>query len=200
MDDVQVVLHEFCPRTVCSLGPLGAALGIAGAGIVGSLIDAETSRSSAADQRAFNEYQYRRRYQWQMEDMREAGLNPILSYKMGAPSGPGVGGYQSNFAGALASSVNSGIAAARMRAEIDNIKADTALKEEQSTVATTQHQMNDIIARGHVMQNALIAPDAYAANEVMELIRQGGRTGDTLAMINRIRQMLGLGLIGGRGR
>mgnify|MGYP000429937162 CR=1 FL=1 len=185
---------------------LGSVIGAVG-GLLGGLIDRDTSLRGQSRQEAFNERAYRHRYQWQKEDMLAAGLNPVLSYKQGAPGVPGVGGTSSNVAGAIASGVSSAVAARRVSAEIANIRADTAHKEaqgrladEQRTVATTQHQMNDIIARGIVMDNVMKAPDAFAANEIMELIRRGGQTGETLSMLNRIRQMLGLGLIGGRGR
>ena len=163
------------------------------AGAAGAFLDARNQRNAAADQRQFNEYAYRNRYQWQMEDMREAGLNPILSYKQGAPGVPGVGGYSSNVAGGIAGGVSSAVAAQRVNAEVDNIRADTKLKEEQQTVATTQHQLNDLLGRQQALRNMMLAPEAFSANQLMELFRSGSGAGETLAWINRLRRTLGIG-------
>lgn len=162
--------------------------------------DRDTSVSSAREQMAFQERMYDSRYQKQMKDMQRAGLNPILSYKQGAPGGPAGAGYSSDFSGAVSKGVSSALAARRLNAElkqveatIDNINADTNLKHEQQVVATSQHQLNDILGRQNVMRNLMLEPEAFSAEQLMRLIRAGGVAGETAAWINRLRRMLGIG-------
>lgn len=162
-------------------------------GALGSLFDKKTGEDSQSSQAAINERMYRHRYQWQMEDMRKGGLNPILSYKQGAPTVGSVGGYTSDMASGVPKGISTALAAKRLAAEVDNIRSDTALKNEQRTVATTQHQMNDVIARGHVLRNEMLGPDAFSARQLMELFRAGGETGERAALLNRIRRLLGIG-------
>lgn len=169
----------------------GAAMGAAA-----SLWDTERAEESQQRQMAHQEHMYRHRYQWQMEDMEKAGLNPILSYKQGAPTAGTVGGFTSDVSGGLQRGVSSALAVKRLDAEIDNIRADTALKNEQKTVSTTQHQLNDVISRGNVMRNMMLEPEAFSSRQLMELMESGGDAGEIAAGLNRLRRLLGIG--GGR--
>jgi len=72
------------------------ALGAGGGAVIGGAIDflggilgsgAAKRRAKAAWNRTKNAYKHR--YQWQMKDMRRAGLNPILSATTGAPTAGG---------------------------------------------------------------------------------------------------------------
>lgn len=51
------------------------------------------ARSNMRLQNEMQKHNFRHRYQWTMEDMKEAGLNPILAYSQG--TGGGVGGVGS---------------------------------------------------------------------------------------------------------
>lgn len=48
-------------------------------------LSAATAAHQSAAQRKWDEYTYRHRYQWQVEDMIKAGLNPLLAATQGAP-------------------------------------------------------------------------------------------------------------------
>lgn len=61
----------------------GAAIGLAG-----DLIGAGISSAQAGAQRRFQERMYKHRYQYQMEDMQKAGLNPILAAGSQPPGPP----------------------------------------------------------------------------------------------------------------
>lgn len=71
--------------------PVAAAIGAAAAGqgmqsmsnAKSSLISYGLTKKLIGKTREANEYNYRRRYQWTVEDMREAGLNPILAAQGG---------------------------------------------------------------------------------------------------------------------
>lgn len=64
--------------------------------IFGSAVQGHYNSAAAAQQNAWNVENYKHRYQWAMEDMRNAGLNPILA------ATNGIGG---SIAGASAASI-----------------------------------------------------------------------------------------------
>ena len=61
------------------LGWLGSAVG----GLVGGALSNSASRHAMNAQIAANRYDYQNRYQWAMQDMQKAGLNPILAATQG---------------------------------------------------------------------------------------------------------------------
>ena len=185
---------------VFAFGPvIGAALIGAAGGLAGGLIDRGTAKAGQSAQASFNERMYRNRYQWQMEDMRAAGLNPILSYKQGAPSGPGIGGVSSNIAGAVAGGVSSGLAARRLKEEVELIGAQAARERATEVRELSQAQLNrsqdynlDIIGRGIMMDNLMKAPEAFAAEQLMGLIQNMGEAGEASMLTRRLAQMMGV--------
>lgn len=78
-------------------GPAGATLGASIGGGVSSAIGADeankASQQSVREQMNFQERMARNSYQYAMEDMRSAGLNPILAYKQGGASTPAGASY-----------------------------------------------------------------------------------------------------------
>lgn len=71
------------------LGFLGSVLTSAAPSLLGSAVSAGAARSNQEDAQDFNREMYGSRYQMQMEDMRKAGLNPMLSYLQSPSSAPG---------------------------------------------------------------------------------------------------------------
>lgn len=55
---------------------------------LGGAIGAIASAKAASKQMAFQKEAYRHRYQWTMEDMRLAGLNPMLAASLGGGGAP----------------------------------------------------------------------------------------------------------------
>lgn len=62
---------------------------------MGGAIGAIASAKAASKQMAFQKEAYRHRYQWTMQDMKAAGLNPMLAYQTGvggaSPQGAALG-------------------------------------------------------------------------------------------------------------
>lgn len=95
--------------------------------IVGSITTAVEGDKQARKQRRFIERMRSTAYQATMEDMRQAGLNPILAYKTGpTPIGSAAQGITPDFGQALASGVNSAVKAFKAPAEKKLTKAQTA--------------------------------------------------------------------------
>lgn len=115
----------------------GAALAGGAMSAQGAANQNKAAKAESERMREFSRSMYEHRYQWQMEDMRKAGLNPILAYKTGAPGGPGsAGGYSPVNVGAGAGSgvmnaVNSAIAARRQHEELQNMQAQRKLIQTQ---------------------------------------------------------------------
>lgn len=108
---------------------LGSAAGaVAGAigGIISGNMSANANSAAAAQANAWNVENYKHRYQWAVEDMRNAGLNPILA------ATNGIGGNV-NGAAALGTSYDiGGSAAAGAQAATAGENASTAKKQWQT--------------------------------------------------------------------
>ena len=108
---------------------LGSLFGAADK-FVGGAIDYYYNRKNMDYQAKIQEHQYRHRYQWATEDMKNAGLNPILAATSGiAGSMPGVssaGSYGGDVANAAVGVSNSAAA---------NRAAKTGVEVGKSTIA-----------------------------------------------------------------
>lgn len=108
---------------------------------------------------AFDERMFKNRYRYTMEDMRRAGLNPILAYKQGGGSPPTAGLYQpgNEYAGAASAAgagVSSALAARRADLELDAMAAQIDVAKEQAKNVRT-----DTEVKGKQVQN--VVEDTY---------------------------------------
>lgn len=125
---------------------IGAAIG-AVAGLAGSKIAANASEKNASRANAFTEDQLKNRHQWEVADLRAAGLNPVLS----AHNTPSIGGsamaQTPDYAGAMTNGMNSGLAAAKNRAELDLLKSQSKQSDAAAKAYNTQSLKNVADAR-----------------------------------------------------
>lgn len=85
----------------------------------------------------FSAQQFATRYQTTVQDMKAAGLNPMLAYSQGGGSPPS--GLQANVPANSGAAAVSGYQAAKMnQAQADNIEADTANKSAQAELWRAQ--------------------------------------------------------------
>lgn len=115
--------------------PIAAALG-AGASILGTMLQNSQAEAAAAKQMAFQKETLQHSYQWGMEDMKKAGLNPILAYKQGGAGSAGGSSYTPGNIGTSAvsgatTSQSSALATTAQKSQLENMAADTALKHSQ---------------------------------------------------------------------
>lgn len=107
--------------------PFLAAAAPAAIGAVSSFLGTRsanrTNRAIAREQMGFQESQSSTAYQRAMEDMRKAGLNPILAYQQGGASASS--GASATMQDALTPAVNSAMGAVRLKADVDNIRENT---------------------------------------------------------------------------
>jgi len=106
---------------------IGSALISGGSSLLGGLLGKSSAKKAAAAANAFTEKQMKNRHQWEVQDLKAAGLNPILS----AGSAPSMGSSameQQVNPNILGDAVSSALQAKLLNAQIQNTKADTVKK------------------------------------------------------------------------
>jgi hypothetical protein len=126
--------------------PITAALIGAGGAIIGSSISGGMNRSSARSAQAANIEAMKNRHQWEVADLKAAGLNPILSAKHGGTAGmPGVSTTVPDLGPSMAQGLTSAAGVMKSREEVEkiqqevqNLSAQYNLTQEQVKVASKQ--------------------------------------------------------------
>lgn len=148
------------------LAPIIGA-GIGGlASLAGGALQNSAASAAADKQMAFQERSARHSYQWATEDMKAAGINPILAYKQGGAGTLSGSSYTPQNIGAAATTgatagagvASSAIQATRNQAELANIAADTALKSSQDKTQSAL-QVQALAQAGQANANSALAAE-----------------------------------------
>lgn len=129
---LKLILTRHCTGKMSFLGGLiGGVMGL-----IGGRLSDNSAKDEAGRGRGFTREQMQNRHQWEVADLRAAGLNPILSATGGAPSmGASPTAPIIDKSKAMAIGASTALAAKRVKEEIKNIKADT--KKKKAETATT---------------------------------------------------------------
>lgn len=144
--------------------PLSAAGGLV-AGLGDAFLNNRFSLKSQHQAQDFSENMYKHRYQWQVEDMKKAGINPMMSYMSGAPSGP-----SSSAAASKGSNVAGSINDTRIAsAQEANLAANTKkqLQEADTSAALSRNYEQDTLLKGGMLPyySSLIVHETASAKQ-----------------------------------
>ena len=147
---------------------LGAGLSFFGAERANSANSAQAARSME-----FSKESYQNRYQWTMDDMRKAGLNPIFAYQNGV--GTGLPGAQANMQNTAASALDSrnamamaNLAKKRLRSEIYKNTMAGDLSNAQDTLFRQSWRQNEKLFPVTLAQNIALK-NAAQANSALQV-------------------------------
>ena len=152
-------------------GAIAGALIGGAAGLIGSSKQNKTSKKVAANQEAFQRETLQNQYQWATEDMRKAGLNPMLAYQQGgAGSASGASYSPVNEMEHFANSAKSiGIdyqTLKNMRAQEDKTEAEAAEAISRTKLNNAMENNAKIQGVGHALQNVMSSQDAKVAQKL----------------------------------
>lgn len=117
-----------------------AGLGTFAGGIASGLFN----RSSAREQMDFQSRMRSTAHQAEVEDLRKAGLNPILSANAGAATPAGASSEMDN---AIGQGIESAMAARRLKEEIGVMESDKAMKIAQAGAAEAAQARDNATAK-----------------------------------------------------
>lgn len=147
---------------------IGASLVGGGIGLLGGLSSDNASKDAVGRANDFTVHMMKRRHQWEVQDLRKAGLNPILSAG-GTPSmGSSPVAHVTDKADAISKGSHSALSARSLSAQLDNIKQDTALKAAQAASADAAADLAGVHSAAGLQGLAISRPKADIARVVSE--------------------------------
>lgn len=138
-------------------------------GLIGGAMSNKANSAAAAQANAWNVENYQHRYQWTMDDLKKAGLNPILAATSGGLTGNVNGAAalsspdMASSLGSIGNTLNNSSAIAiqkkQANAQIANLQADTEVK---TATATSQLMNNEFFKDTYANRVKMI--DQYVEN------------------------------------
>lgn len=177
---------------------------IAIAGIGASLFGGDkankAAKAAAEAQMAFQRESLQNRHQWEVKDLRAAGLNPVLSANSGAPGASGASYSPQNIAGDLPTNATNAINSKSMRSlqAAQLLATDASAKASLATAQNQQAQagLNNVNAKN----NSLLTPglsfqaavDNLKAKSINPFLDTAGNLGASAAnnTIGNLKQMI----------
>lgn len=144
---------------------LSDTLGSVAGSVLGSAVQNHYNSANAAQANAWNVENYKHRYQWAVEDMRNAGLNPILAATNGiggSISGASAASVGMSDIGSTMNSARSASAAERQAKNAEHLAGSQIDKNNAEADSTRQR------THGIVLENGLLANDLNLREQTYE--------------------------------
>lgn len=145
--------------------------------VAGSILTGLFNQNSANQQMAFQKDMRSTQYQTATEDMKKAGLNPMLAFSQGGAGTPsGASAQMPDMGDSVSHGVSSAIQAAMMKSQMENVQADTQLKADSSKAA--------VAGAAASMANAALASQNSATVAAMRPLQVAGTVIDNMTKTN----------------
>lgn len=162
---------------LAELAPLvGAGLGVYGAHRAN-----QQAKQLAREQMNFQERMSNTSYQRAMNDMQQAGLNPVIAFGGGAGGASTPGGAMAPIQNEAAGAVNSALEVRRANAELKNLEEQNDVLRSQKILNITSAKRSEEEARkvGHEIAQSWIRTGTDAASDVLALPWKAGKKSAT---------------------
>lgn len=124
---------------------IGELIG-AGAGLIANSMDNKASAKAAAKANDFTQLMMQKRHQWEVDDLRDAGLNPILSANAAPSMGSSAKADVHSSSEAISRGVSSALSAKLIKSQIQNLQSQSVNQEAQSKAALASANLNNVTA------------------------------------------------------
>ena len=144
---------------------LSDTLGSVAGSVLGSAVQNHYNSANAAQANAWNVENYKHRYQWSVEDMRNAGLNPILAATNGI--GGSIAGASAASVGMsdIGSTMNSARAASAAERQAKNVEHLSASQVDRNVAEADYFRQN---THGVVIDNGIKANNLNLLEQTYE--------------------------------
>lgn len=153
---------------------LSNTLGSVAGSVLGSAVQNHYNSANAAQANAWNVENYKHRYQWAVEDMRNAGLNPILAATNGiggSISGASAASVGMSDIGSTMNSAKAASAAERQAKNAEHLAVSQIEKNVAEADSTRQATHGIVLDNGIKANNLNLAEQTYEKRLSYELQR-----------------------------
>ena len=153
---------------------LSNTLGSVAGSILGSSVQNHYNSANAAQANAWNVENYKHRYQWAVDDMRSAGLNPVLAATNGiggSISGASAASVGMSDIGSTMNSANAACAAERQAKNAEHLAVSQIEKNVAEADSTRQATHGIVLDNGIKANNLNLAEQTYEKRLGYELQR-----------------------------